>query len=188
MSSPLKRGDLAHLSIFSAWRLLHPWRLCRASVYGVAGVKPFTPRYLSQICAISTSQADSNTSVTITAGKWKVLRGKQTPLIHTVAWSSGRTQESHTLIETVISINVLPEDSGLSLIENKSPSGNWWWRLISTKPCWLILSTGNKYFTSTYSISKWSECRSTACCVVRLMTSSHSVGFWLRSCFCVWTT
>lgn len=35
--------------------------------------------------------------VTITAGKWKVLWGKQTPLIHIAMWSPGWTQMSENI-------------------------------------------------------------------------------------------
>lgn len=82
-------------------RLLHPWCLCKASVYEVAGVSPFldqVPEACSlwggnqlQICPISTQQ---HKYVTITAGKWKVLWGKQTALIHIAVWRPGWTQMS----------------------------------------------------------------------------------------------
>lgn len=85
-------------------RLQHPWCLCKASVYEVAGVSPFLDQvpeacslgggYQLQICPISTQQ---HKCVTITAGKWKVLWGKQTALIHIAVWRPAWTRMSHNI-------------------------------------------------------------------------------------------
>lgn len=93
--------------------------------------------YLSQICPISTSQTDSNTGVTITAGKWKVLWGKQTPLIHIAAWSTRWTQMSENIDSDgrlgFFSVMSWLGDFRLAFIEKRNvpPRANSLWKIMA---------------------------------------------------------
>lgn len=95
--------------IFSGQRLPHLWWLCKASICAVARGEPFLADVWIKICGVHLGDICSNQSyqhitnrqqhqhVTITAGKWKVLWGKQTPLRHTAGWSTRWTQMSENI-------------------------------------------------------------------------------------------
>lgn len=74
--------------------------------------------------------------VTITAGKWKALWGKQTPLIHIAPWSARWTQMSETLIQMAIFIFLIPKPRDFKF-PLKEKSHLW------ANPAWKIMALLN---------------------------------------------